>query len=246
MSDRLIQGRRVHAAIIALVFASGLSLAMLIARAIFVGKVQLGFYVWNLVLAWLPLVFALRVYQIARTRPARWWPLALSAALWFFFFPNAPYLVTDFLHLKLRPPVPEWFDIVMMMSFAWTGLLLGYFSLLLMQESVRYRKGSGAGWSFACVMLALGSFGIYLGRFARWNSWDVIFRPYGLAGDVFHRTDFKSNPEMFAFLLTFLCFSLLSYATLYAFAHLHHHHPHPAPEPVTPEEMPVAAARTLH
>jgi len=244
MNGRLIPDRRVSVAIVALVFASGLSLAMLTARAVFVGHIQLGFYIWNLVLAWLPLLFALRVYRLANLRPARWWPLAVSATLWFFFFPNAPYLVTDFLHLKLRPPVPEWFDIVMMMSFAWTGLLLGYLSLLLMQETVRYRKGAAWSWGFAVMMLALGSLGIYLGRFARWNSWDVIFRPYGLAGDFYHRADFKTNPEMLAFLLTFLCFSLLSYATLHALAHLHHHPPPPV-EPAEPDELRVAAARTL-
>src|SRR5580693_1787186 len=100
MDDRLIPDRRVYVAIAALVFASALSLALLAARAIFLGQIQLGFYLWNLVLAWLPLVFAWRVYQLAAIRPARWWPLALSAGLWFFFFPNAPYIVTDFLHLK--------------------------------------------------------------------------------------------------------------------------------------------------
>ena len=82
-------------------------------------------------------------------------------------------------------------------------------------------------------MLALGSFGIYLGRFARWNSWDVIVRPDGLVGDVIRRTDLRSNPEMFAFLATFLCFSLLSYATLHALTHLHSHHP---PEAAGPPE----------
>ena len=225
MDGRLILDHRVRVAVVALIFASALSLAMLAGRTFFIGRVELGFYVWNLVLAWLPLLFALRVYRLAGRRPARWWPLALAAGLWFFFFPNAPYLVTDFLHLKLRPPVPEWFDIVMMMSFAWTGLLLGYLSLQLMQETVRLRKGTRWGWVFAVAMLALGSLGIYIGRFARWNSWDVIVRPHGLAGDIFHRADLKSNPEMLAFVLTFLCFSLLSYATLHALTHLHHHPP---------------------
>ena len=225
MDERVILDHRLRVAVIAQVFASAVSLAMLVGRTIFAGRVELGFYVWNLVLAWLPLLFALRVYQLAHIRPARWWPLALSAGLWFLFFPNAPYLVTDFLHLRNRPPVPEWFDIVMMMSFAWTGLVLGYLSLLLMQETVRLRKGRRWAWGFAVTMLALGSLGIYLGRFARWNSWDVFVRPHGLAGDFYHRVDFKSNPEMLIFFLTFLCFSLLSYATLYALAHLHHH-PH--------------------
>ena len=73
------------------------------------------------------------------------------------------------------------------------------------------------------TMLALGTFGIYLGRFARWNSWDVLVRPDGLVSDVIRRADLKTNPEMFAFMVTFLCFSLLSYATLYALTHLRHH-----------------------
>jgi uncharacterized membrane protein len=227
MSDRLIPDHRVRTAVVALAFASGLSLAMLLGRAVFARSLELKFYVWNLILAWVPLLSALCAYRLAGRRPVRWWLLALCAGLWFFFFPNAPYIVTDFLHLKGRPPVPPWFDIVMMMSFAWTGLLLGYLSLLLMQETVRIRCGAVLGWTFAVAMLALSSFGIYLGRFARWNSWDVIARPHGLAGDVYHRFDLKSNPEMFAFLLTFLCFSLLSYATLHALACLHH----PAPPP---------------
>ncbi len=230
MDGRLIPDHRVRVAVKALAFASTGSLAMLACRSVYIHRLELKFYVWNLILAWLPLVFALRVYQLVGQRPARWWPLATCAVLWFLFFPNAPYLVTDFLHLRGRPPVPTWFDIVMMMSFAWTGLLLGYLSLMLMQETVRERRGVGWGWVFALTMLALGTFGIYLGRFARWNSWDVLVRPDGLVGDVIRRADLKTNPEMFAFMVTFLCFSLLSYATLYALTHLHHQHP-PASSP---------------
>ncbi len=231
MDGRLIPDHRVRVAVKALALASMGSLAMLACRSVYIHGLELKFYVWNLILAWLPLVFALRVYQLVGQRPARWWPLAICAVLWFLFFPNAPYLVTDFLHLHGRPPVPTWFDIVMMMSFAWTGLLLGYLSLMLMQETVREHRGAGWSWVFALTMLALGTFGIYLGRFARWNSWDVLVRPDGLVGDVIRRADLRTNPEMFAFMVTFLCFSLLSYATLYALTHLHHHHPPVASPP---------------
>lgn len=238
MDGRLIPDHRVRVAVKALIFASALSLGMLACRWIFTHHLQLKFYVWNLLLAWLPLIFALRVYRLVGERPARWWPLGVCAALWFLFFPNAPYLVTDFLHLQTLgwPRVPMWFDIVLMMSFAWTGLLLGYLSLMLMQETIRARRGAGWGWLFALVMLILGTFGIYLGRFARWNSWDVLVRPDGLVGDMMHRPDLKPNPEMAAFMVTFLCFSLLSYATLYSLTHLRHHGPPPTlpPEPSPP------------
>jgi hypothetical protein len=129
MSGRLIADHRVRPAVYALIFASALCLVMLVVRSIYIRHLELKFFMWNLLLAWLPLVFALRVYELTATRPPRWWPLAVSAVLWFLFFPNAPYLVTDFLHLKGHSLAPVWFDIVMMMSFAWTGLLLGYLSL---------------------------------------------------------------------------------------------------------------------
>jgi len=241
MQGRLIPDDRVRVAVLTLVFASALSLAMLVGRTVYLRHLEMGFYVWNLILAWLPLLFAMRVYQIAGLKPARWWPLAVCGVLWFLFFPNAPYIVTDFLHLKNRSPVPQWFDIVMMMSFAWTGLLLGYLSLMLMQETVRFRRGVGWGWVFALAMLALGSYGIYLGRFARWNSWDVLVRPHRLVDDMLVRSDLKTHPEMFAFFVTFLCFSVLSYATLYALTHLHHQIAPPGgTEPTSDVERPTS------
>jgi len=234
MDGRLIPDHRVRVAVRALILASVLSLIMLAGRIVFSHRLSMGFYVWNLILAWLPLIFALRVYQLIGERPARRWPLSVCAILWFLFFPNAPYMVTDFLHLFGRQPVPQWFDIVMMMSFAWTGLLLGYLSLMLMQETVRARHGSRWGWAFAITMLMLGTLGIYLGRFARWNSWDVLLRPNGLLGQVNHHPALKPNPEMAAFMVTFLCFSLLSYATLYSLTHLRHHEPSPPTLPPEP------------
>jgi len=229
MQHRLIPDGRVRLAVGALVFASGLSLSMLAVRTYFAERAQLIFYVWNLFLAWLPLLFALRFYRLDSTHPPRWRSLALWAGSWFLFFPNAPYIVTDLLHFDIRPPIPVWFDLIMMVSFAWTGLLLGYLSLFLMQEVVRRRRGAAWSWSFVAVMLMLASFGIYLGRFERWNSWDVLTRPFGLAADVIARMNFLRYPQMSAFCVTFFAFSLLSYATIYTLTHLHQ--PAPADEP---------------
>jgi len=220
MRARIFADHRICLAVVALLFASALSVAMLAARTLMAGHMQLGFYVWNLILAWMPLAFALPYYWHDEHRAPRWWLLAGCAVSWFLFFPNAPYIVTDLLHLDFRPPIPMWFDVIMMMSFAWTGLLLGYLSLFLMQEVVRRRKGLAWSWGFAIGMLALSSFGIYLGRFQRWNSWDVIQNPFGLAWDVLSKLDFVHHPKMTAFCLTFFAFSLLSYATLYALSHL--------------------------
>jgi uncharacterized membrane protein len=126
-------------------------------------------------------------------------------------------------HLKTRAPVPRWYDLILFMSFAWTGLFLGYFSLYLMQEVVRASMGRRASWVFALTMLALGSLGVFLGRFWRWNSWEVVTRPLGLASDVMRRITDMEVAEVAAFSATFFAFSLMIYCTLYTLTHLHGH-----------------------
>ena len=77
-------------------------------------------------------------------------------------FPNAPYILTDFLHLgSMGDIVPGWYDVLMLFWFAWTGLILGIVSLYLMQEIVTRGLGTAAGWVFVVVVAGLGSFGLY-------------------------------------------------------------------------------------
>jgi uncharacterized membrane protein len=96
--------------------------------------------------------------------------LLAFAFLWLLFLPNSPYLVTDLVHLKPRPSVPLWFDILLVQSFVLTGLLLGFLSVYLMHRLVTHAYGWKIGWLFTLLILALTGFGIYLGRFERWNS----------------------------------------------------------------------------
>ena len=101
--------------------------------------------------------------------------------LWLLFFPNAPYLLSDFIHLSERPSAPLWYDALMLSAFAWTALLLGFASLYLVQMLVRRFLGSVWSWLVVGVALALASFGVYLGRFMRFNSWDALLRPRRVA-----------------------------------------------------------------
>jgi uncharacterized membrane protein len=134
------------------------------------------FLVWNLILAWVPLVFALVVYDgYRRSRSLLW--LTPFLALWLIFLPNAPYIVTDFVHLSASSRAPLWFDGVELSAFAWTGMLLGFVSLYLVHAVLRHRFGAPAGWFVVLCVLGLASVGVYLGRVKRWNSWELITQP---------------------------------------------------------------------
>jgi uncharacterized membrane protein len=181
------------------------------------------FLLWNLVLAWVPFVSAGIAYRLASARRAVLYVLVAAAALlWLAFFPNAPYILTDFLHLgSMGDIVPGWFDVLMLYWFSWTGLMLGIVSLYLMQEIVARGLGRVAGWAFVAVAAGLGSFGIYLGRFLRWNSWDLVRRPGPLADELLGRvTDPASQPRLLGFTLLFTLLFLFIYVAVYIFAKL--------------------------
>lgn len=229
LQERLIPKRRILAALVALMTASAISVCFLLVRAVASGEYKFSFFPGNLLLAWIPLLAALGFNSLRVRRSRRKALFVFSALTWFFFYPNAPYLITDLVHLKTRLPIPRWYDLVMMMSFAWTGLFLGYLSLYLMQEAVREWKGRVAGWCFAISMLALGALGVFVGRFWRWNSWEVLTNPLHLTGDVVRwlgsdapqRIGKMPPTELAYFMATFFAFSLLIYLTMYTMTHLH-------------------------
>jgi uncharacterized membrane protein len=115
--------------------------------------------------------------------------------------------------------VPVWYDVLLLIWFAWTGLLLGVVSLFLMQEIVRREFGRWAGWGFVALVAGLTSAGIYMGRFLRWNSWDILQRPAEIILFTWSRAQNPSVTSV-AFIGLFTAFFLFLYITLYAFAHL--------------------------
>lgn len=168
-------------------------------RADRTGAPAFAFLLWNLFLAWVPYVLALVLVGLDRVR-APGWALAVPGVVWLLFLPNAPYLLTDFIHLGAIPGAPLWFDALLIGAFAATGLLLGLASLLLVHRVVASRRGAGVGWVLAIGSLALSSVGIYLGRFPRFNSWDVLTNPHGLVQVVLGRlADPFGNPFLLVF-----------------------------------------------
>jgi uncharacterized membrane protein len=162
--------------LLALGAASALCLALELVREGHYAALDYRFLIWNLVLAWIPLVLAVLVYDRYR-RGAPIHRLVPALALWLLFLPNAPYIVTDFVHLSSASRPPLWFDGIELSAFAWTGMLLGLVSLYLVHAVVQHRFGSLAGWAGTLVVLPLVSAGVYLGRVQRWNSWDLLTQP---------------------------------------------------------------------
>jgi len=119
-----------------------------------------------------------------RSHPNRWWVILVFGFLWLVFFPNAPYMVTDFYHLDPRPPVPLWFDISLIAIFAFTGCFLAIASLRSIHVIIDRYLGKFIGWLFALFTLSLGSLGVYLGRFSRFNSWDILLKPKPVLKDI--------------------------------------------------------------
>lgn len=162
------------------VAGSALTLGLLALRVSRTGLPHFGFLASNLALAWTPMVLALGIFAAHRLR-ARSLTLAVLGAGWLVFLPNAPYLVTDVIHLRTAwGGVPWWFDAALIGSAAGTGLLLGYAALLVVQVVVAERHGETAGWLVATAALVASGVGVYIGRFLRLNSWDVVSRPDAL------------------------------------------------------------------
>lgn len=175
--------------------ATLLAVALLLLRFRLEGTDRFAPLAFNLLLAWVPFLLSARL----RDRPpgARRW---LVAAGWLLFLPNAPYLLTDLLYLKHRPPVPLWFDVALFGAFVYAGLLLAGWSLAHVLDLAQQRQGSRSAWALIGAACALSGLGVYLGRVQRWNSWDAVTQPGALLLDVAHQL---SQPGLWGMTLVY-------------------------------------------
>jgi uncharacterized membrane protein len=189
-------------------------LAMIVARVAYTRTFDHAGIAWNLFLAWIPFGLALVVYERERlmSRPS----LVALGGLWLLFFPNAPYIVTDLKHIGDAGRIPVLYDVLFLSAAAWTGLLLGLTSLFLVHAVARRALGAVSAWGLVVGVLAVSSFGIYLGRVQRWNSWDVFIRPEALLGHI--ADGFHAAPLALTVLLT--SFLLASYLVFYSLARM--------------------------
>lgn len=165
------------------------------------GRFIYGFLLWNLFLAWVPWLLSLAVAGAVRRRHRG--AAVLALVTWVAFLPNAPYVITDFLHLRLRSPVPLWYDVLLLGTASVTGLLAGALSLRRVEEALEGRVDPRLLRVGVWLVILAAGFGIYLGRFERWNSWDLVLHPLSLSRSLLR------VPSLRAVVVTAACAGLL-------------------------------------
>lgn len=157
--------------------------SLIAVRFLYSGEYRFLFLVWNLFLAWVPLAISGGLKN-----PKQHWTKQMALfTVWLLFFPNGLYVVTDLIHLHSKSTVPLWFDAVLLFAAAITSLIMAFASLRNIEFFLLNRFPEKAVQLMIMTILFLGSFGVYLGRFLRWNSWDIINSPVELMGQIAQR-----------------------------------------------------------
>ncbi len=181
MRRRLSPRERVVASLVGLSLVSG---ALFLAGAVANHSLQFGYLLWNLFLAWLPLVLALWLVRSLRTNLwSSYTPLVITF-FWLILLPNSFYMISDFVHLQDVLRHNLLYDVVVFTSCILAAALLGFSSLYMVHTELRKRVSLQGASMLVGIILFLCSFAIYLGRDLRWNSWDVLVNPAGILFDV--------------------------------------------------------------
>ena len=210
-----------HNQLVRLILLTAICAAMIAYKYFQLSSSFLMFLGWNIFLAWIPLL-ALYLLTIRGKNGFRLLISILLWLVWVLFYPNAPYLITDIIHVPrnaimvsysaLTVNVLAWYDIVLIMLSIWTGILLAFHALYPVHQAICNQVGVIVGHAFSLLICFLSSYGIYLGRFPRLNSWDVIKRPsilYTVIRNSFNLVTLK-------FVLLFGLLIYIVYNTLYS------------------------------
>jgi uncharacterized membrane protein len=190
-----------------LLISSVFSCLLVAARVIVTGYNTYLFLIWNLFLAFIPYIISEWLSTRVKVMESRL-ALMLVLAAWLLFIPNAFYIVTDLFHLHEFNDVPAWFDLLMIFSFAWNGLLLGLLSVRRVEAILQVITGRSFSLLFVFFVMWLNAFGIYIGRYLRFNSWDIVSQPFTLFTDlfdiIFHPVTYRMDWGMIFIYATFM------------------------------------------
>jgi len=172
------------------VLSLGIPVGLIACRMVLTHSFTYGFYYWNLLLAVIPLVSSAFLDPDSSILSVR---NLCCLVTWFFFLPNAPYLITDMIHFQERPPMPVYVDEIIVYSAAWNGVLMAYASIMRVERWLLTRYATRpVNISLVGIFLLTG-FGVYLGRYLRWNTWDILVHPLALGKDIGVRVLFPSR-----------------------------------------------------
>jgi uncharacterized membrane protein len=179
---------------------SAYCITLLIFRVWITKSIFYGFLVWNLVLAYIPFVVG-KMIIVKRLKKQI---LLLWFLTWLLFLPNAPYIITDIFHLRQQTSMPIWFDLLLVISFSFNGVLLFFISVSDIYSILLKNFSIIKTWIITTSIFFLTGFGVYLGRFLRFNSWDILSNPNILITGILERIlQPTSHPRAWGFTLGF-------------------------------------------
>ena len=191
--------------IIGVLLGTALCTGLIAIKIILFQEANFDYLIWNLFLAWVPLILALSIKKFQN------WPVQIVVVLlWLLFLPNSPYLITDLIHLNERHLSANWSDAMVIFIAALTGLSTGIVSLRIVHKWIQNSIGPPGAYLSMIVVFVLTGYGIFLGRIQRWNSWDLFTRPTAVLSDAFEQLN---NPQAINITVTFSLFLAILYYT---------------------------------
>jgi uncharacterized membrane protein len=189
-----------------------LAIALNVSRIIIWGKFSFAYILWNIFLAFIPFIISSLLLSFSKTEKFNKVIFFAGIFFWLLFIPNAPYIVTDFIHLGEIHAVPVIFDTFLLFCSASLGLILGFYSLFHIEQIVRVKYSQKVTRIIMGLVIFLISFGMYLGRFLRFNSWDIFINHTSLVKNIW-KVFSESSPriEVYLYTLLFFLFLVLSY-----------------------------------
>lgn len=157
------------------------SVGLLTVRVFYTGHLLFVFLLWNLFLAFVPYAIS---KKMTGSKISGKWRFLLFAFIWLLFIPNSFYIITDLFHLDMNEGLPLWYDLALLLSFAWSGLLFGILSVRQIEKLFEKSFSKKFDVLFILPVMALNSLGVYVGRYLRFNSWDVVANPLQLIQDI--------------------------------------------------------------
>lgn len=195
-----------------ILFLTIIVVALVLGYTAWVDSAFFLYLIWNIFLAFLPFVISSFLLWYSNKNNKKNFLLCAGIFIWLILFPNAPYLITDIIHLNINPSVPLWFDMVLLFSSAYIGVYLGIHSLYHIEQIIQKYFNKSITKTLLLFSIFISSFGVYLGRFPRWNSWDLFIQPKNVLGDIWDVFQNPSdNQDAYTTTLIFFIFISVSY-----------------------------------